>query len=324
MAHKVETMAYAGEVPWHGLGESVSHDLTPEEMLKAAKLDWTVSKQPLYIKPNGDASLAEVPRGYAITRDSDHKVLSIVGETYKPVQNAEALDFFKKFTEAGHMKMETAGSLSGGRYIWALARVGEDFKLGKSDEVRSFLLLMSPHTFGKSLIIQFTPIRVVCWNTLSLALGSSLKGTGTSFRMPHTQVFDARTAASAEMALGIAKSDVEQFREASILLSKKKAKPEQVEEFFCRVLQFNPKETKDGKKPREPLALPKLRQALTHAPGQQLNTAAGTWWGALHSVTYVFDHETGTNRDTALTNAWIGHKATLKRKALEFALEYAK
>jgi phage/plasmid-like protein (TIGR03299 family) len=302
-------------------------------MLKAAGLDWTVAKRELFYAPadGGNASI-KVPGKYGLVRATDNRLLTIVGSTYKPVQNDEAMDFFKKFVTAGKMSMETAGSLHGGQYIWALARLGSDFKLGKGDEVRGYLLLSQPHVFGKAMVIQFTPIRVVCWNTLTFALGGDLKGKPGSFRMPHSIAFNDVVKQKAEIALGLATEQMDEFKQAAQLLSKKKADPKDVEEFFCEVLKFDPK-VADKKKTRskkkadaviEPRMLPRLRAALTHAPGSQLPTAIGTWWGAANAVTYVVDHELGRDQSAALRTAWLGAKAGLKRRAIKLAIDRAK
>lgn len=325
MTSAVEKMAYTGETPWHGLGFKVSNDLSPAQMLKAAHLDWTVSKREMFIKRKSNGQLIEVPDRFALTRDSDETPLSIVGAVYRPTQNADAISFFQRFTTAGQMLMETAGSLWGGRYTWALARVGKDFKLGKSDEVRTFLLLASPHVHGKSLIIQFTPIRVVCWNTLNFALGKGLKGDQHAFRMPHTHDFDEEVQKRATQALGLAVSQAETFKEAATLLSKRKAAETQVEEYFCEVLKFDPAKAnkkKDGEL-KLPRMLPMFREALTHAPGQQLGSALGTWWGALNAVTHVIDHQVGRERDTALKGAWFGYNTLVKQRAVDLALKAA-
>lgn len=324
MVSAVETMAYAGDVPWHGLGVPVTDKLTPKQMLKKAGLDWSVSKRKVFMEKDGD--MQPIPGQYILARDTDNKPLSIVGETYKPVQNEIALDFFKKFTKAGHMKMETAGSLWGGRYIWALARLSNDFTLGKEDEVRGFLLLSQPHVRGKAMVMQFTPIRVVCWNTLTFALGSNLRGSSNSFRMSHATLFDDSVKRSAEEALGLATDQMDEFKQAAQLLSKKRIKESELESYFNEVLYFDPKKAqrkKDGEV-RVPRMLPKFKAALEHAPGATLDTAKGTLWGALNAVTYVVDHENGRERDTALKNAWMGHTANIKRRAMEIALEKAK
>jgi phage/plasmid-like protein (TIGR03299 family) len=324
MTDAVETMAWTGETPWHGLGEKVSNDLTPIQMLKAAHLDWKVVKRELYFQKN-DGEKEKVEDKFGLIRESDESFLSVVGKTWKPVQNEVAIDFFKKFVEAGHMTMETAGSLWDGRYIWALARIGSDFSLSKTDKVHGYLLLMSPHVFGHSMAIQFTPIRVVCWNTLTYALGSKLKGDGSGFRMPHSTEFNDSVKAQAEVALGLAKEQMIEFKEASILLTKAKAKPEDVEQYFCEVLHFDPKDAvkKKNGDDKEPRMLPKFREALTFAPGQQLNTANGTWWGAVNAVTAVIDHQAGRERSTALKAAWVGGHVNLKQRAFQLALDRA-
>lgn len=326
MTSAVETMAYAGQVPWHGLGNKVSNDLTPAAMLKAAGINWTVSKRKVFHEVNG--KMQAIDREYVLARDSDNKVLSMVGEIYKPVQNDVAMDFFRKFVEAAKMKMETAGSLWDGRYIWGLAKIGADFTLAKGDKIEGYMLMCQPHVHGKAMLFQFTPIRVVCWNTLTFAIGKDLTGKGgKTFRMPHSTDFNESVKTQAELALGLATEQMADFKEVATLLAKKKAAPLKVEQYFAEVLKFDPKKAEKKKtngEPRVPVMLPKFRAALEHAPGQALPTAAGTWWGALNAVTYVIDHETGRERSTALRNAWLGHMSNVKRRAVDLAIARAK
>lgn len=333
MSHQVETTAWAGETPWHGLGFDVSKvsaaKRTPEFMLKAGKIDWRVDKRPLsFVSGKGDALV--IPDRFALVRASDDRPLSVVGGNYKVVQNATSLDFFSKFVKAGGMSLETVGSLYNGQYIWALARIGADFSLGKVDEVKGFLLLCNPHVFGKALVIQFTPIRVVCWNTLTWALGADLKGrggNGNKFAMPHSTEFNDVVRKQAEITLGLAKKQMTDFKAAALLLSTRKAKPADVEDFFCEVLQFNPAEAKKkGRKKQdviEPKMLPKFRDALEKGPGALLPSAAGMWWGALNAVTHVADHQTGRDTSSNLRSTWLGTRAALKRRATELAIERA-
>ncbi len=326
MTDAVETMAYAetGGVPWHGLGNPVSNRMSPAQMQIKAGCDWTVSKEPLFCKVDGPGAYTEIKDRYGLVRNSDNSVLSIVGGKYKPVQNDEVFDFFKKYCNAGHMQMETAGALWGGRYVWALARIGKDFSIGREDEVRGYLLLASPHVCGKALMALFTPIRVVCWNTLTAALGSARY----AFRMSHSVYFNDDAKKSAELALGIATEQMTEFKQSAILLSKKKISEVQAKNYFCEVLEFNPKEAtkkkKKGEEVKPPRLLPKFQEALNLAPGQQLPGAEGTLWGALNAVTYVVDHQMGMkDRGTALKTAWFGHTAELKRRALKVAIDRA-
>ena len=110
MSHEVETMAYANETPWHGLGTPVADNLTPAQMLEAAGLNWQVKKKALVV----DELDHVLSSHYALVRDTDSKILGVCGSDYNPTQNQEVFEFFDKFCKAGDMKMETAGSLHGG------------------------------------------------------------------------------------------------------------------------------------------------------------------------------------------------------------------
>ena len=117
MAHLVETMAYAGEVPWHGLGVPVSNDLTPVQMQEKAGLDWQVREVESFIEFDGK----RMPTGQkSLVRETDGKILTNVGENWNPVQNDKAFEFFHEFVLSGDMEMHTAGSLKGGQMVWAL------------------------------------------------------------------------------------------------------------------------------------------------------------------------------------------------------------
>lgn len=327
MTDAVESMSFSGQTPWHGLGNNVT-DLDiddPIAMAKAASANWTVSKREMAFK-GANGQWIPIKGDLALVRDTDESHLSTVGTTWKEVQNEQSFEFFTKWCKAGQMKPETCGSLWGGRYVWMLARINKDFSIGKKDEIRPYLLLASPHVHGKALLIQYTTVRVVCWNTLCMAIGSSLKGNGTGFRMPHSMAFNDATKAKAEEALGLAVKQTTEFKEIVTKLSKKKMTVTDSEEYFCEVLQFDPKkaEKKKGGEVMVPRMLPKFQAALTHAPGQELPSALGTLWGSFNAITAVVDHQTGRNdRSTTLRNIWLGHMAGIKRRALEVAIQRA-
>ena len=208
MSHELEivngvaSMAYSGNVPWHGLGKKVLPDLTPEQMLYEAQLDWSVEKVPAFAEVNGE----KVAVGKsALVRSSDSKVLDVVGDDWNPVQNAEAFGFFADFVSEGNMEMHTAGSLKGGQMVWALAKVqDESFELFGKDRVDSYLLFSNPHQYGKSIGVRFTPTRVVCNNTLTLSLGLKSKNSVT---VSHRTKFDA-DAVKETMGIASFKMDV--------------------------------------------------------------------------------------------------------------------
>jgi len=325
MTAAVETMAYAGDLPWHGLGVKVDPNLTPEEMLKAAELDWTVSAREVRAKDDkGRYSLAGNLR--ALVRDSDQAVLGPCGPRFVPTQNSEVMDFFKRFVDAGDMEMHTAGSLLDGKKIWALASIRKGFTLPGGDEVHGFLLLHSPHVWGESLGGKFTSVRVVCNNTLEMAMSG-----GMAFRMPHVRAFDADVQFEAEEALGLAENALADFEQQAELLAAAKYTSDQRDEFIARV--FEPQLLIEPPTNNDNELLPladcfkrtgkKVLELVETQPGADLKSSKGTYWGLTNAVTYFADHEAGRDRDTALESAWFGSRAKIKAKALETALDMA-
>jgi len=323
MTAYVENIAYIGEKPWHGIGFELPKDATPDLIMKAAELDWTVSKKELVLKDNPKT---ELKRHFAIVRDSDKSVLSVVGPRYVPVQNKEVFEFFKRFCDAGKMSMETAGSLKSGRYVWALAKLNDTFRVnGSKDQVSSYLLLSSPYEPNISLVAQFTPIRVVCWNTLNFALGSNLKGKGEHvIRLPHVREFDANIQIVAQETLEAAHQQMVEFKKAADFLATVPAAEENVHQYFVDVFKLEDAVEKAKEKGKEPRLLTFLKAANDHGPGANMKTAKGTWWGALNAATYIVDHNRGHSADGFLYNAWYGSGAIAKRQAVRKALEWAK
>ena len=321
MAHELEIakngeadMAYVGETPWHGLGKRVPNDVSPEQMLKAANLDWTVSKKQLFFNSEGGL----VPtKAQALVRSTDNKVLTIVSDNWNPVQNLEAFEFFNDFVHAGDMEMHTAGSLKGGKMVWAMAQIKDSFTLFGGDKVEGYLLFSNPHEFGRSIDVRFTPVRVVCNNTLTMALDSEVKH---SVKINHRSKFDGD---SVKETLGVAKEQLSRYKEQAQFLGKKKYDKETIVEYFNRVF---PSMSKDEVKLSK-TAFPISRQAeeamaVVHTqPGS--NFAEGSWWQAFNAVTYMTDHKLGRSRDSRLTSAWYGMNRAKKEKALDLAVKYA-
>jgi phage/plasmid-related protein TIGR03299 len=313
MAHQVETMAYAGEVPWHGLGVSVSNDLTPQQMQQKAGLDWKVEKQDLVT-----ASGAKVDGKQALVRTSDNKVLDVIGKGWNPVQNDEAFDFFSEYVLAGDMEMNTAGSLRDGNMVWALAKVKDSFTILGEDQVDSYLLFSNPHQYGKAIDVRFTPIRVVCNNTLSLSLGQQVE---KSVSLNHRTQFNPD---SVKETLGIASEKFQLYKETAEFLSTKRFTVESLVQYYNEVFP----RTYQGKKEITVKDFTDLSsngqkafEVLDTQPGAEFGQ--GTWWQALNSVTYLTDHQLGREADTRLTSAWFGANQSRKVKAVEKAVEYA-
>ena len=315
MAHQVETMAYAGEVPWHGLGVPVSNDLTPTQMMEKAGVDWRVDEVECFIKTrNGD-----VPTGQkALVRSTDDRILTTVGENWNPVQNEDAFDFFAEYVNAGDMEMHTAGSLKDGQIVWALAKVKDSFELFDGDRVDSYLLFSNPHQYGKSIDIRFTPIRVVCNNTLTFALDSM---SDRQVKVGHRTIFDA---SSVKETLGIATDTMQKYKEVAAFLGSKRFTQDTYIEYLNSVFpRTSDKRIKSGMDKIEQMSRnAKLcYDALEQQPGAEY--AEGSWWQAFNSVTFITDHVQGRNQENRLANSWFGYNQTRKREALKSAIEFA-
>lgn len=308
MAHEVETMAYAGETPWHGLGVPVHNDLTPEQMLQKAGLDWTVDKHQTFVEIAGE----KVPTpSQALVRSSDNKILTMVSEDWNPVQNHEAFEFFNEFVMEGDMEMHTAGSLKGGTNIWALAKVKESFTILGDDKIEPYLLFSNPHQYGKCIDIRFTAIRVVCNNTLTMSLAGQ---NDLMVRLNHRREFDPEMV---KRTLGVARKSLGTYQEAAEFLSSKKFTSDTVVDYLRTIFPAMTKKENDIMSRPATQAF----EVLETQPGAEFGK--GTWWQAFNAVTYTTDHLLGHSPDTRLQSSWFGGNRQRKLKALETALEFA-
>jgi phage/plasmid-like protein (TIGR03299 family) len=314
MAHMVETMAYAGELPWHGLGTKVSNDLTPQQMMEKAGVDWKVHEVESFVEFNGK----KMPTGQkSLIRETDGKILTNVGKDWHPCQNETAFEFFNEYVLAGDMEMHTAGSLRDGQYVWALAKVKESFDLFGGDQVDSYMLFSNPHVYGKSIDVRFTPIRVVCNNTLTFALDSQSQ---RAVKVGHRAQFQPDMV---KEQLGIAHEKFAKYKEMAQFLGSKRFSVDSLIQYYNEVFPLT-----SGKDKQNVINLETIsRQAknaydvLETQPGAEY--AEGTWWQAFNSVTFVTDHVQGRNADNRLHSQWFGQNQLRKIKAAEKAVEYA-
>lgn len=312
MAHMIETrdgkvsMAWAGETPWHGLGTEVPNDLTPTQMLKAAGLDWKVTPVPAFAEIGGK----QVSVGHsALVRDVDNKILDVITDDWIPNQNESAFEFFNDFVAAGEMEMHTAGSLKDGQLVWALAKVKEGFELFNGDSVESYLLFTNPHKYGWSIDVRFTPIRVVCNNTLTLSLNTQ---SSKIVKVSHRREFDGDLV---KETLGVAKEKLAKYKEMAAYLGSKRYDDENIVDYFKRVFPVSGAKKEMSKNAQIALDI------MDQQPGAEY--AEGTWWQAFNAVTFMTDHMIGRSSDNRLASAWYGANKNLKTKALETAVEFA-
>jgi len=206
MSHDFESGFFVVQPPWHGLGTVLEDPPeTASQAIRAAGLDWEVQKEPMeaVVAVNGSYRAVAVPDNYAMVRRKVENgvtrldTLGVVGQQYKPIQNIDAFRFFDRVIETGLVTYDTAGSLKGGRIVWALARLKNTMRIIGDDLVDKYLLLTNSHNGSSPVTIAFTPVRVVCQNTLAMALKSGTADKRLSIPPQHQRQPVARVLAVA-------------------------------------------------------------------------------------------------------------------------------
>lgn len=224
MAATVETMFSTREKPWHGLGTIVANAPASTEALRLAGLDWQVYQQPIF------TNFGECISGYrANVRSTDNRVLGVVSDRYKVVQNVEAFEFADELLGEG-VRYETAGSLQGGRKIWLLARLPKTYVMA-GDRISSFLVFSNSHDGSGAVRVAITPVRVVCNNTLNLALATAKR----SFSMIHVGDIKGKVKMARE-TLFMADEYMGKLGHELAWLNEKKINYEQVEDYINELL----------------------------------------------------------------------------------------
>jgi phage/plasmid-like protein (TIGR03299 family) len=324
MSHQVETMAYANEVPWHGLGNNVDPKVSIEEMLVAAGIDWEVRMHPLFAQV-GDGKVA-IPNKAALLRETDNKVLTVASPQWKPVQNREVLEFFRDYVQAGGATLETAGSLNGGKTIWGLANLGHGFTVGNGDAVKGYVLLASHHEMGKATTVRLTSVRVVCANTMALAIN----GAKATYSQNHLTAFNAEAA---RQTLGLAHEGMVKLEmNAKALMGLKLSQYDTVR-FLAQFFQEGADTTPEmaggdysatvGKLLNDANARSKSLHEVLVSNEKAPGALPGTGWGVLNAVTYWADHVAGRDKSARLNKSWFGStgdtKLAVERGLLEMA-----
>ncbi|MFV8630682.1 DUF932 domain-containing protein [Ralstonia pseudosolanacearum] len=317
--HLVSSMAYTGQQPWHGLGNQLAPNQPIEVWTERAGMNWSIESSDVrFVTGNGTlGAIHAYPEQRVLYRSDTKTPLSVVSARYQVVQPREVLEFYRDLTEVGGFQLETAGVLKEGRKFWALAKTGQTGMLKGKDKVDGYLLLATACDGTLATTAQFTSIRVVCNNTMQIALGDS---TG-AVKVSHRSQFDAQAV---KRQLHICVSSWDAFMARTKALAERKVTDSAAEAFFRRVLTY-PTTTADD---RDTLA---VNERAIKAVGQLyggrgkgagLPSASGTAWGLLNSVTeYVDHHRRARSDDHRLDAAWFGAGAVLKQKAWDEALK---
>lgn len=315
MAHLLEQMAYVGATPWHGLGNKLDAHEPIEIWAKQAGMDWKIRESPVRFMAGHAGSIPSIesfPENKVLFRSDTNAPLSVVSQRYQVVQPSEILEFYRDLTEVSGFELETAGVLKGGRKIWALARTGQSSTLKGNDVTNAYILLATACDGTLATTAQFTSIRVVCNNTLAVALA----GSSGAVKVPHNTSFDPQAV---KRQLGISVSTWDSFIYKMKGLSECKVQQLEASNYIRRV--FANKDT-SGSKDANARAMAKVLSLFEgQGMGADLASAKGTAFGLLNAVTEFVDHERRAHSPGhRLESAWFGQGAALKEKALEQAL----
>ena len=313
-------IAYAGRTPWHGLGQQLSEGADIDTWTREAGLGYSVQACDVQYETPAVTGLQSWPERKVLTRSDTGAPLAVVSKDYRVVQPAEVMDFFRKLTAIGGFQMETAGALSHGRRVWALARVGDGAPVVDGDLVKPYLLLGTSYDGTMATIAKFTAIRVVCNNTITPAVNGRADETDkgylkSSVRVLHSAQFDADAV---RLQLGIVADQFERFIVQSRQLARIDMNFTQADQFVQELLRpyhQSALEITDTKAYKRVIELWQGR-----AIGSDILSASkssGSRWAMLNAVTQLVDHERGRSDNTRLESAWFGTGAALKNRALE-------
>lgn len=319
MAHLVQQMAYVGAEPWHGLGNRLPAKQSIETWQKAAGMDWTIRETPVRFMADSIGTLGSIHSfedQKVLYRSDTKEALSVVSQRYQIVQPKEVLEFYRDLTDISGYQLETAGVLKGGKKFWALAKTGQSTALKGNDQVNGYLLLATSCDGTLATTATPTTVRVVCNNTLSIAV----QGASQAIKVGHRTKFDAQAV---KQQLGIAVSQWDGFMYRMRTLAERKVKSHEAMNYFLRVMCDVQPGGIDPAGLANERALKRV-QALYDGQGKgaELEAAKGTAWGLLNAVTEYVDHERrARSAEYRMDSAWFGQGAVLKQRALDTALQ---
>lgn len=320
---KVE-MAYAGETPWHGLGEQLERGAPIEAWLEAAGMNWLAKRARVRYATARDqdgTEWQEFDNRVVLFRNDTKAAMSVVSDDFQIVQPRETLEFFRDLVGSAGMQLETAGSLFGGRKFWAMATTNDKAAIvvDGADMFKLNLLLATAIDGSMATEGSWIATRVVCNNTLPI--GRREKTTRVKIR--HNTKFDA-TAVKKDLGLIAAQSEFERTMESMRRLADTRMNPEAVINATAELLHPGFGELDDKARDKvlrsKPVAAIGRLAIDNHAIGSDLDGTRGTAYGWLNAVTEYVDHEgRARTADARLNSAWFGPGVELKDRALTLA-----
>lgn len=302
------SMMYVREVPWHKLGTKLDKPATAAEAIEAAGLGFTVKKIPLRTV----SMSLPVPGHFATMRIDTFDILGVVGSRYVPIQNTDAFSTFDTLVGEGEAIYHTAGALGKGERIWILAKLPDYIRVNGNDLVEKYLLLTNTHDGSEVVRVKLTPIRVVCKNTLTIALW----GAEEEVRIRHTQQAELRLK-EAHRILGLTNKLYADLVQIFNRMSAKHLTGEMFRDYVKEIFPDLP-----GLEPSSYRSKVREKLAEIAETGKGADLARGTLWGAYNAVTEYIDHYRIPNADQSarLKSIWFGSGSLIKKQAFRSAI----
>lgn len=309
--HLVESMFSVNETPWHGLGNLLTHAPTIHDAINQAGLDWQVNKVPVYL-----ADGTEINGRKALVRSTDNSVLGVMSNRYEPLQNANAFEWFQPFLDSELVSLETAGSLNEGKKVWVMAKIQGDRDVKGIDPISRYILLSNSHDGTQAIRVGFTPIRVVCQNTMTYAHNSAAsKLLSVRHTANHLNALD-----DIRETMNVINQTFDATIEQYNRLASYGITSEQLERYVKISLGYNPDAELSNKANHQ---VNKVIELFETGQGTDLSTAKGTVFGAYNAITEYFSHYANSNASSRYNSLWFGSNAKKSQDALELALKLA-
>lgn len=308
--------AYVGEKAWHGLGQQLTPNSPIPVWIEEAGFNYDILDTPVCgILPSSEAHVSDeiitLPNRRLLYRSDTRAALSVVSDSYKIVQPREVLEFYEDLVETAGFQLETAGILFGGKRMFALAKTAEGQEVVDGDEVKGYLLLSTSCDGSLATSARFTSIRVVCNNTLTMAVRNTAGEDQKKIVIPHSREFNA---SAVKEQLGLAESSYGQFIADMRKLARRKLTKREEIDALIRIYG-DPTKSLEDQLPG-PANLMKDAYKLYTGEGMGSDMCRGTAWGLLNAVTELADHHTGHKTpDARMDSAWFGQNAKLKEAA---------
>ena len=326
MAHELDfskgkaAIAYAGETPWHNYGHKFTQPFTSEEALEHAGLDYEVELQEL------STPTQTLDNYKATVRTDTDTVLGVVGQGYKPLQNKDAFRFFDALVDGKEARYETAGALKNGRQIWMLAKIEGQIPIIKDDVINKYFLLTNRHDGLGSVVGRVTPIRVVCDNTLTAAMGRKVKD---EIRIVHRGNVANRVEFAGEL-LGRIGAFYNELSDVYRGFAKVQMKEKQMRAYAAEALrpygEAKEETSEENTSARLVVEVDKVMSLVDAGRGTDIKGVRGTLWGTYNAITEYIDHHKTprSGNESRIQYIGFGTGKMVKDSALRIGMQIAK